>query len=58
MHFDVFLHRIPIASEAVDWFVENLKLTNRQDAVALGVTLQRRGVFIHVKREHEFRDGM
>merc|ERR1711879_468972 len=37
-----------IASEAVDWFITNLKLDSREEAVAVGEALTHRGLISHV----------
>jgi potassium-dependent mechanosensitive channel len=45
-----------IGSEAVDWIVEHEDLS-RGEATALGQRLLERGLFRHVRDEHDFRDG-
>lgn len=45
-----------IGCEAVDWLVESEGLS-RAEAVALGQRLLERGLFRHVRDEHDFRDG-
>ena len=45
-----------VGREAVDWLVEHEGLS-RAEATALGQRLFERGVFRHVRDEHDFRDG-
>ena len=53
--FTVF-PRCFIGSEAVDWLALH-EGVSRAEAVALGQRLLERGVFRHVRDEHDFRDG-
>lgn len=46
-----------IASEAVSWMLARLNLSDRREAVSLGVLLQRRGVIHHVAYGHQFCDA-
>ena len=53
------LHRhCLVGLELTTWLLENFRDVNtRQDAVELGSELMRDGLFKHVERRHEFRDG-
>jgi len=46
-----------IGSEAVTWLMQRLKFKHRSQAVRIGEALQRRGVFDHVLKKHQFEDG-
>ena len=51
-------HHCLVGSELTTWLLENFRDVNaRQDAVELGNELMRDGLFKHVERRHEFRDG-
>lgn len=44
--------------EMINWLMKMFKdLTFRDDAVRLGNDLMERGIFTHVRKKHEFRDG-
>ena len=43
-------------SELVDWMVENNHVSTRADAVAIGQTLLMNQVFMHVTKDHPFKD--
>jgi hypothetical protein len=46
-----------IASELVDWLLQNSEATTRQDAVEIGQMLVRADYIHHVVDEHHFEDG-
>lgn len=47
-----------ISEEMVTWIVENFKnVETRSDAEAVGLKLFKAGLFQHVDKRHEFRDG-
>lgn len=46
-----------VAHEAVDWFIKNLKLDSREEAVAVGEALMHRGLIAHVLRSEPFQDN-
>ncbi|KAL9127401.1 MAG: hypothetical protein Q9217_003719 [Psora testacea] len=53
LHHDCF-----VGSELTTWLLKNFRdVTNRQEAVDVGNVLMRDGLFKHVERRHEFRDG-
>eukprot|EP00029_Vermamoeba_vermiformis_P007572 TRINITY_DN3312_c0_g2_i1.p1 TRINITY_DN3312_c0_g2~~TRINITY_DN3312_c0_g2_i1.p1 ORF type:complete len:302 (+),score=49.77 TRINITY_DN3312_c0_g2_i1:112-1017(+) len=45
-----------IASEAIQWLVENTTAETKEDAISFGRHLQRCGVFHHVTKDHELKD--
>lgn len=46
-----------VASEAVEWFMKILKLSCREEAVAVAESLQHRGLIAHVQRTEPFQDN-
>ena len=53
LHYNCF-----IGSEMTTWLLENFAdLQTRDDAVDLGNELMRKGLFVHVEKRHQFRDG-
>ncbi|KAL9638427.1 MAG: hypothetical protein Q9164_001560 [Protoblastenia rupestris] len=51
-------HRCFIGSELTTWLLENFRdVRDRQEAVDLGNVLMDDGLFKHVEKRHEFRDG-
>lgn len=46
-----------IASEAVDWFMQYLKLDSREEGVAIGEALTHRGIIYHVLKSEPFQDN-
>ena len=56
-HFKLH-HYCFIGSEVTTWMLENFKdIHNREEAVVLGNELMKDGLFRHVERRHDFRDG-
>ena len=49
-------HHCFLGHEAVDWLVENLKIS-REKAVSIGKKLIKAKIIHHVKDEHDFEDG-
>ncbi|KAI9724085.1 MAG: hypothetical protein M1812_000804 [Candelaria pacifica] len=53
LHYNCF-----IGNELTTWLLENFKdVDTREDAVALGNELMGNGLFEHVEKRHQFRDG-
>ena len=53
LHYSCF-----IGIEFVTWLLENFRDVNdREDAVRLGNELMKEGLFVHVEKRHNFRDG-
>ena len=53
LHYNCF-----IGSEMTTWLLDNFgDLQTRDDAVDLGNDLMRKGLFVHVEKRHQFRDG-
>lgn len=53
LHFKCFR-----GDEMVNWLMRVFKdLHTREDAMAIGNELMRRGIFSHVRHKHDFRDG-
>mmetsp|Transcript_15572 Transcript_15572/g.19828 ORF Transcript_15572/g.19828 Transcript_15572/m.19828 type:complete len:280 (-) Transcript_15572:75-914(-) len=46
-----------VASESVDWFISELRLDSREEAVAVGEALTHRGLIAHVLRSEPFQDN-
>ena len=53
LHYNCF-----IGIELVTWLLENFRDVNtREEAVELGNELMQEGLFVHVEKRHNFRDG-
>jgi hypothetical protein len=53
LHYTCFL-----GFDLVNWLLSNFKdIETRDDAVELGNELMNKGLFIHVQKRHQFRDG-
>jgi hypothetical protein len=53
LHYNCFL-----GFDLVNWLLSNFKdIETRDEAVELGNELMNRGLFIHVQKRHQFRDG-
>ena len=53
LHYNCF-----IGIELVTWLLENFRDVNsREEAIELGNELMREGLFVHVEKRHNFRDG-
>ncbi|MCJ1328616.1 vacuolar membrane-associated protein iml1 [Thelotrema lepadinum] len=53
LHYNCF-----IGIELVTWLLENFRdMKSREEAVELGNMLMREGLFVHVEKRHNFRDG-
>ena len=51
-------HHCLVGSELTTWLVENFRDVNtRQEAVDLGNEMMQEGLFKHVEKRHDFRDG-
>ena len=51
-------HHCLVGSELTTWLLENFRdINTRQEAVELGNEIMRNGLFKHVERRHDFRDG-
>lgn len=53
LHYNCF-----IGIELTTWLLNNFRdIDSREDAVELGNELMKKGLFVHVERRHNFRDG-